>query len=92
MNKTIQKRCVFVLKSMMWSLVFYCTLMIVFNWDDLSSVVTGKNAITIVNSNQVLPLSHNVDNPEVVQPNISKNPGIIPIIFKVVKTVSGLMK
>ncbi len=92
MKKTIQKRCVFVLKSMLWSLVFYCTLMVVFNWDDLSGVVTGKNAITIVNSNQVLPMTHNVDNPDVVQPNISKNSGIIPIIFKVVKTVSGLMK
>ena len=48
MKQSLEKWLVFIAKSMLWSLSFYFALMLAFNWDDVSSKISGKSAVTTV--------------------------------------------
>lgn len=50
MKSVIQKRFVFIAKSMLWSVLLYVVLMLAFNWDDVSNKVKGTNPITIISN------------------------------------------
>ncbi len=75
MKPGIHDRFVFVTRSLMWSVLLYCTLMLVFNWEDVSNKVRGINPITVVSDITVQPPFSNTT--PVVHPNIGHNPGII---------------
>ena len=85
MKPAIQRRFVFVAKSMLWSLLLYTVFMLAFNWDDVSNKVRGINPITVVNNIPVQPYS--VDRPAIVPPSIAHTTGLIRGLVNLVSSL-----
>ena len=92
MRPVLKKRCVFIAKSMLWSLLLYVALMFAFNWDEVSNTVNGKNAITVVSNTQPAPQAPGAQNPAAAPARISAPAGIVRNILSVVKAVTGIAR
>ena len=88
----MKKRFAFIGKSMLWSLLLYVVMMLAFNWDEVSNVVTGKNMITVVNNAQPEQQISGVNTPTVTPASISTHSGAVKSILAILKTISGISK
>ncbi len=87
MKPVIQRRFVFVAKSMLWSLLLYTVFMVALNWDDVSNKVRGVNPITVITNVSSQPPV--ISKPAVVTPSISRGVGVIRGLINLVSSVSG---
>ena len=51
MKQPIQRGPAFIIRSVLWSLLFYGILMLVLNREEVTAMITGKDAVTIVDNN-----------------------------------------
>ena len=89
MNQLFQKRSAFIIKSILWSMLFYSILMLAFNWDDVSTHIKDKGAVTTANDQ---PYRH-VPDATISAPLPVKisGPGIFfNNVYLLVHTISGM--
>jgi hypothetical protein len=89
MKTGIQRRFAFIGKSLLWSILLYVVFMLVFNWDEVSNTVSGKNAVTVSN-NQQMPQLPGTNNPVITPANISAHTGVFKSIVRLMKTITGI--
>ena len=82
MKSALQKRFVFIAKSMLWSVLLYAVLMLAFNWDDVSNKVRGSNPITVM-SNSGQAETPCTSKPIVVPTSISEKTNVVDHVITV---------
>jgi hypothetical protein len=80
MRPGTQKQLRFIGKSLMWSLLLYVTVMVAFNWNEVS----GRNIVSVVST---LPSAPGVDSNATSR--VARHTGVIKSIVSIAKTISG---
>lgn len=88
MRSHVKKQFAFYGKSMLWSLLLYCVLMIAINWEEVNNTMHGRNSITVVNTNH--EITPQVVTPSASQTNIAEKTGVAKNIIAVLKVISGI--
>jgi hypothetical protein len=88
-KKGIQKRFLFIGRSLVWSLLLYIVMMLVFNWDDVRNTIRGTNAVTVMN-NTSLPGIPQTNEPSAFPASITHHTSPLKNIFIVLKEISGI--
>jgi hypothetical protein len=84
MRPGTQKQLRFIGKSLMWSLLLYVTVMVAFNWNEVSATVSGRNIVSVVST---LPSAPGVDSNATSR--VARHTGVIKSIVSIAKTISG---
>ncbi len=83
-----QRRCNFIVKSFLWSILLYSGMMVALNWDEVRNSMTGRNNITVINP--TLPESITAVTINPTSNTNSGHSGIVKGVIAVLRTISGI--
>ncbi len=89
MKQLLKKRFVFIVRSMLWSVLLYAILMLALNWDDVSNKVRGTNPVTVMSN---IPQTPTKNDPVTIPASISHKAGIIQTIITFAKDINGIVR
>ena len=88
MRPVLQKRLLFVAKSMLWSVLLYGVCMLAVNWDDVSNKIRGVHPVTIISDLSTPP---NIVNPVHPAKSISLNATVIRNLAAIAHAVDNVI-
>ena len=83
-----QRRCNFIIKSFLWSILLYSGMMVALNWDEVRSSVSGKNSHIVISPAFPESVLTVTTNPAPSSIN-SGHGGIVKGVMAVLRTISG---
>ena len=89
MKQPFKNRQAFLLKSMLWSLLLYTAVMLVFNWDEVSSRISGGYSSHIANSGPATS-GEGIHAGNISQPHTSTASSVLTTAYALVQILSGL--
>lgn len=87
MQPATKRKFVFITRSVFWSMLLYVAVMLIFNWEEVSNKVNGKNSVTVVT--HTLPQPAEVIIPATTTDDVAKTTDIISGLWHLVKQLTG---